>query len=103
MRKALVVTACIVALILGVIYNFWQDGTKPNFGIIPFVLFGLAFIAGLIRRFIVAYRSGNPKRSFEPLRDANTTFENLVLGRKSETDPRVIQHHVQSPFKDPAD
>ncbi|WP_345473358.1 hypothetical protein QMQ05_04430 [Glutamicibacter ectropisis] len=101
MKKALIITACITALVLGMIYGLWQDGTKPGFGIIPFILFGMALVAGFIRRLVVARRAGNLREGFQPLRDASTAFENMAAGRDAEFRPGVIQHHPQHPDKDP--
>ncbi len=103
MKKALIITACIAALVLGMIYGLWQDGTKPGFGIVPFILFGIALVAGFIRRLIVARRAGNLREGFEPLRDASTTFENMAVGRDPEFHPGVVQHDLQRPVKEPLD
>jgi len=103
MKKALITAACIFALVLGVAYNLWQDGTKPNFGIIPFFLFGIALAAGFLRRLILARRSGNLREGFEPLRDAGLAFENLAFGRDPESRPGRIQNTGQLLPKDPVD
>lgn len=103
MKKALIITACIAALVIGMIYGLWQDGTKPGFGIVPFILFGIALVAGFIRRLIVARRAGNLREGFEPLRDASTTFENMAVGRDPEFHPGVVQHDLQRPVKEPLD
>jgi len=103
MKKVVIITGCIIVLLLGVVYGLWQDGKKPNFGIIPWILFGLALAVGITRRLIVARRAGNLREGFEPLRDASSTFENMVLGRPQETRPEVANYQTQDLPKDRMD
>jgi len=103
MKKALIITGCAIALLLGVIYGLWQDGDKSDFGMIAWILFSLALVACFTRRLIVVRRAGKLREGFEPLRDASTTFENMTMGRAPDARPDFSPHQGQRLPKDPGD
>ncbi|MGQ3382036.1 hypothetical protein [Glutamicibacter sp. TV12E] len=103
MKKALIITGCAIAVLLGVIYGLRQHGDKPDFGMIAWILFGLALVAGFTRRLIVARRAGKPREGFEPLRDASTAFENMAMGRAPDDRPDFSAHQGQHLPKSPGD
>lgn len=101
MKKFLLAVICVLALVLGMAYILWQDGTKPNYGLIPFVLLGLALAIGAFRRLLVARCDGNTRQGLAPLRDAGTTYGNLLLGREQGTHPVPLGDASNHLLEDP--
>ncbi|WP_417365853.1 hypothetical protein [Glutamicibacter arilaitensis] len=102
MKKALVISCCVLAVVLGMAYTLWQDGTKFNYGLIAYILFGLALAMGFIRRLILARSAGHSRNALTPLRDAGTTYERLVLGRPEEAPTEIVQEVEHSLPLDPS-
>ncbi|MGO2492606.1 MAG: hypothetical protein ACTH8G_13810 [Glutamicibacter arilaitensis] len=102
MKKALVFSCCVLAVVLGMAYTLWQDGTKFNYGLIAYILFGLALAIGFTRRLFLARRAGHSRNALTPLRDAGTTYERLILGRPEAAPTEIVQEVEHSVLLDPS-
>lgn len=81
MKRLLIAILCTALLVSGVLYNLWQDGSKPNYGAIPYFGFWALVVIGTLLRVRRARRDSRAPRPFQPLADASKVYENILLSR----------------------
>lgn len=74
------------------LYVYWQDGTKPNYGFVPFIIFGAALAFGIIIRLLKAKRGAKVREGLKPFIDAGKTYEALALAKPQDEDVAATEH-----------
>ena len=83
MKKLLLALLFLVLLGLGIAYILWQDGSKPNYGFVAFVLFWAAIAIGFVVRLVKARRGTLAERPFHPLDDPAKNLRGPAAGQEA--------------------